>query len=205
MATSIKTNSSTSRPILFIELCQHINKIKYSQVVVAWIPSHVGLGGNDETLAKAGLKIEAVNGTAYLEGKEIISLIGDEIIKRWQTEYDLERKGLFCKSIEPQVSTAIKYTDYLRKREVQIFRLRFGHVHSRSWLKAMKKCESDLCSVCQIPEAIEHITLECKNHNISKRLKLKCQEEKIAFSLSIITIARKAYSIITQITNGRLL
>jgi len=211
VATSIKTNNSTSRPNLFTELCQNINKIKYSDVVLAWVPSHVGLAGNEEadTLAKDGLKIEEINGTAYLEGKEINSLIREEIIKRWQTEYDLERKGLFYKNIEPQVSTAIKYIDYPRKREVQISRLRFGHVLSRSWLKTMKKCESDLCPVCQIPETIEHIILECKNQNISNKLKLKCQEEKVPFNirnvLAITTIAREACNIINLITNGRLL
>src|SRR6218665_2250592 len=62
--------------------CQNINKIKFSDVVLAWVPSHVGRAGNDEadTLAKDGLKIEEINGTAYLEGKEMNRVIRDEIL-----------------------------------------------------------------------------------------------------------------------------
>src|SRR6218665_2390214 len=75
--------------------------------------------------------------------------------------------------------------------------------------KNHEKCESDLCPVCQIPETIEHIILECKNQNISNKLKLKCQEEKVTFNirnvLAIRTIAREACNIINLITNGRLL
>jgi len=89
VATSIKTNSSISRPNLFIELCQHINTIKYSQVVVARIPRHVGLGGNNETLAKEGLKIE---------GKEITSLIGDEIIKDGRRSTTLKERDSSAKA-----------------------------------------------------------------------------------------------------------
>src|SRR6218665_2410308 len=146
------------------------NKIKYSEVSIAWVPSHVGLAGNDkaDSVAKDGLKREEANSTEYLEGKEMNSLIRDEILKRWHTEYDLETKGLFFKNIESRVSTAIKYLDFPRKREVQISRLRFGHVLSKSWLKTMKKCESNLCSVCQEPETIEHIYLNAKPQYIGR-------------------------------------
>src|SRR6218665_3603088 len=93
VATSIKTNSSISRPNLFIELCQHINTIKYSQVVVARISSHVGLGGNNETLAKDGLKIE---------GKEITSLIGDETIKDGRRSTTLKGRDSSAKAQSPR-------------------------------------------------------------------------------------------------------
>src|SRR6218665_51043 len=80
VAASIKTNKSTSRPKLLTELWRHINKIKYSEVSIAWVPSHVGLAGNDkaDSLAKDGLKREEANSTEYLEGKEMNSLIRDE-------------------------------------------------------------------------------------------------------------------------------
>ena len=48
--------------------------------------------------------------------------------------------------------------------------------------------------------AYKPIILECKNQNISNKLKLKCQEEKVTFNirnvLAITTIAREAVGLI---------
>lgn len=210
-ATSIKQNNSTSRPNLFTELRESTNKLKYSDITVAWIPSHVGLTGNEEadSLAKKGLEIERINSTAYLELAEIQSQIKDFVLQKWQTEYNQDTKGRFYKNIEPQVSTNIKYLDFPRKQEVQISRLRFGHVLSKAWLKKINKSGSDLCPVCQKSETLEHLLLNCKNHDISITLNQKCQDKKVEFNtrniLSIRNITLEAFAIIMKITNGKIL
>src|SRR5678815_2510048 len=125
---------------------------RHSTVLVAWIPSHVGLSGNEmaDTLAKKGLEISEINSTTYLELKEIYSLIKSYVTNKWQIEYSLESKGKFYKSIQPLVSTNVKFIDSQRKREVQITRLRMGHILTNVWLKHIGKSPTDLCAECQV-------------------------------------------------------
>lgn len=92
---------------------------------------------------------------------EIKSLIKKYVINKWQIEYNCEPKGKFYKSIQPVVSTDIKFMDFLRKREVQITRLRLGHILNNKWLKTIGKSPTDLCSKCQITETIEHLFFDC--------------------------------------------
>ena len=73
-----------SRPNLLTELRESTDKLKYSDITVAWIPSHVGLAGNEaaDSLAKKGLEIERINSTAYLELAEIQSQIKDFVLQK---------------------------------------------------------------------------------------------------------------------------
>jgi ribonuclease HI len=211
VATSIKENRSCSRPNLFLEFLDNINKLKHSIVLIAWIPSHIGLSGNEmaDTLAKKGLEISVINSTNYLELKEIYSLIRNYVINKWQIEYNLESKGRFYKSIQPLVSTNIKFIDSPRKREVQITRLRMGHILSNTWLKHIGKSLTDLCAECQVPDTIHHILIACKKHDISKLILEKCAKKKVECTveniLSIPDIYLEVYSILMIITNGKIM
>jgi len=211
VATSIKENKSCSRPNLFLEFIDNINKIKYGIVLIAWIPSHIGLSGNEmaDRLAKKGLELCEINSTNYLELMEINSLIKNYVINKWQTEYTLEPKGRFYKSIQPLVSTDIKFMDCLRKREVQITRLRMGHILTNSWLKTIGRSQTDLCSECQVPETIDHILTACKKHNISYLLSHKCAEIKVECTvkniLSIRDVYLEVYDVLMMITSGKVI
>ena len=211
VATSIKENKSSSRPNLFLEFIDNINKLKNSSIVIAWIPSHIGLSGNEmaDTLAKKGQEIPEINSTNYLELMEIYSLIKKYVINIWQNEYDNEGKGRFYKSIQPLVSTDIKFMDSIRKREVQITRLRMGHVLNNNWLKVIGKSTTDLCSECQVPETIEHTLFACKKNDISVLLLKKCADKKVECTVksifSIQDIYLEAYNILMTITNGKIM
>ena len=67
--TSIKKFCSQSRPTLLIDLMCHLNKLNSNQRQSIWIPSHIGVTGNDraDALVKAVLSIDYVNSTDYLE------------------------------------------------------------------------------------------------------------------------------------------
>jgi len=162
-----------------------------------------------DTLAKKGLEISVINSTNYLELKEIYSLIRNYVINKWQIEYNLESKGRFYKSIQPLVSTNIKFIDSPRKREVQITRLRMGHILSNTWLKHIGKSLTDLCAECQVPDTIHHILIACKKHDISKLIFEKCAKKKVECTveniLSIPDIYLEVYSILMIITNGKIM
>ena len=170
-----------------MEFLNNVNKLQHSTIKIAWIPSHVGLAGNEmaDSLAKQSLELTEINSTNYLELSEIHSLIKEYVIKKWQSEYDNNSKGKFYKSIEPVVSTDIKYMDTPRKQEVQITRLRLGRVLCNVWLKTIGIIETNLCTECQVTEDIDHILTKCKKHNISKVLYEKCLEKKLTLTPKI--------------------
>ena len=211
VATSIKENEFNSRPNLFLEFRHIANKLKNNNILIAWIPSHIGLAGNEvaDSLAKQSLELPEINSTNYLELNEIYALIKDYLINKGQYEYDREPKGKFYKLIQPLVSTDIKYMDTPRKQEVQMTRLRMGRVLCNAWLKIIGKSETDLCTECQVEETIEHIFIKCKKHNISNILHEKCLEKGVDFTIKNVLSTRslylEAYNLVMKIRDGKIL
>jgi ribonuclease HI len=185
-AESLKLQRSTSRPALMNTINRNVNKVGSANVTVVWIPSHVGVCGNEEadTAAKEGLNLRTVNSTCYIERQELYSKIHKYIMKKWQVEYTDSPSGAFYKEIEPLVSTSLKYTDAPRGREVQITRLRLGKVLLNKWLHTMKMHPDGNCEDCKVPDTIHHLLLECSRKNISQILNKKCQSLGIDHSVS---------------------
>src|ERR1700733_679094 len=183
--TSIKENKSKSRPKLFNELLIQINKIEINTVEIIWIPSHVGLIGNErvDKLAKEALKLESENSTNYLELDEALDFIKPYIIDKWQKVYDQDPVGKFYKMICPIVSKNIKYIDPIRSKEVQISRLRLGVANTNSRLFKMGRHPTGNCETCQVKDDIEHLLLKCIKNDISIELQNKCTVYKNEFSL----------------------
>jgi len=73
---SIKEGICKSRPSLFNELSDLLNRLIPNKVKFTWIPSHIDINGNEraDRLAKEALEIEDVNSTEYLEIDEINTL-----------------------------------------------------------------------------------------------------------------------------------
>ena len=209
--TSIKNLYSQCRPNLLNNLISHINRLNSNQVRFVWIPSHIGLSGNEraDMLAKEALNIDHTNSTDYLECQEIFSYTKLYIINKWQLEYDGDNRGHFYKSICPVVNTSIKYAEPYRHKEVQISRLRLGVANTNQRLFFMKRHANGLCDKCQVKDTIQHILLECKKEDISELLRNKCQmyknEASVKTLLSVSVFQNEVYRIIKLITNGKIL
>jgi ribonuclease HI len=200
-AESVKAQRSDSRPTLMMEVLENINRLGPGDVTVVWIPSHVGIRGNEEAdaAAKEGLHLPAVNSTTYIERKEMTGKINQHVLEKWQKEYTDNPKGAFYKKIEPLVSTRIKYTDTPRKQEVQISRLRLGRVLLNQWLHKMNLHPDGNCEECDVPDTIEHLLLECSRKNISRTIRNKCQELGIDCTMKNILQIRGLQSIVVRI------
>ena len=180
-----------------------------SEVHLIWIPSHVGILGNEraDLLAGQSLELPIINSTDYLELQEVFSIIKSHIISKWQKEYDNDIKGLQYKSICPVVDTSNKFLDFSRKKEVQISRLRLGKVNLNERLFLMKKHENGLCTSCKVKENITHVLLHCNKENISNILTDKCKVFKLEFNittlLGVCCLQSEVFRLVNLISKGR--
>lgn len=209
--TSLKENKCDSRPNLFNELLIQLNNLDHDKLQLMWIPSHVGLSGNEKAdkLAKEALSINNIDSTNYLEIPEIHTMIKIHILNKWQQEYTLDTKGQFYKKICNTVDTSIKFSDPDRHREVQISRLRLGVANTNSRLFKYKKHITGLCDLCQTNDNIEHLLLECKRENISNILKDQCTLHKSEFNIKTLLgegyLQRSVFRLVKLITKGKVL
>ena len=81
---SLDTNISNSRPNLLLELKDILNSIS-SKITICWIPSHVGIRGNEigDKLANLATKKAIVETSVELELREDNILIENFIIQKW--------------------------------------------------------------------------------------------------------------------------
>lgn len=140
-----------------------------SEIILQWVPSHVGLRGNEEAdiLAKR----------ASLEGKEINILpdFGEALHKykikchcQWKEYFDKRsrEKGIWYKSIqcEPPRIPWFYNTNLNRNNIVLAHRLRTGHIPLNKYGFLMKKVNSPNCDTCGKIEDVQHLLVECERN-----------------------------------------
>ena len=104
--------------------------LKNCSVTFVWIPSHVGIKGNeiDDSLFKAAKSHSTVDIIKYRELRDAYNDICKYIAARWQKDYNSQISGLHYKTLEPVANNRIKVLNkYKRSKERLITRLRLGH------------------------------------------------------------------------------
>ena len=126
-----------------------------------WVPSHVGIKGNEEAdkSAKRGLSHEEKQQRGLLPPSDFKPAIKIYVDKVWQKHWE-EHPGRklfsFCKSINGTSRHGLA----IRKDQIVFTRCRIGHSRlTNSYL--LKGEDPPQCIVCDETLTIEHILLEC--------------------------------------------
>ena len=136
------------------------------QITISWIPSHVGIRGNErvDVLAKDGLLLQHVNFPIAPDISDLNIMIKELVMHEWQVKWNTSTKGRFFHGLEPNVSEAVKYSDPCRPKQTAITRLRFNKSLLGETQFKFKKKDNPLCDVCSVKEDVSHFLLDCSDH-----------------------------------------
>ena len=133
-------------------------------VFISWIPSHVGILGNErvDSLARQAIFHQVVDLPILQDTADLYKTLKENIIKEWQLNWDLSKKGRFYYTIQHKVSEKVQYSNQCRKKQTILTRLRFGKCLTADTLYLLKRKENDLCDVCNVKEDVNHFLQECQ-------------------------------------------
>ena len=177
---SIRSENSRTRPNMINDILLLISDISMNsdtEISICWIPSHVGLPGNDtaDLLARAALEEPDVGLDVALELKETYAIIEKHTLNKWQDKWNAEKTGRHYYGIVPEVSKRIKFTSSTREKDTLITRLRTGHCCLNQHLRKLNSHITGLCDARGVPETVEHFLLRCTaNNGLSTALSDTC-------------------------------
>jgi len=174
---SFRSCRSASQPLIFSQALKSVYQLQQT-VTFAWIPSHVGIRGNEivDALAKQGTERAVVDIALPHEFHQEKAQIDDYIHGLWQVQYDSDKSGAFYRAIEPTVSNQVKYSSRNQTKERMVTRLRFGKCLLNKYLQDIKRHPDGRCGQCGRDETVEHLLLECSRFNLAKTLNNKCRD-----------------------------
>ena len=128
-----------------------------------WIPSHVGIRGNEyvDKLAKDSLSLPRISFRVPRTYKELNPFISKFFMSKWQERWNVGEKGRFFHSIVPEVSYKVSFSDSNKSKQTVLSRLRFGKCLLNDTLLMFRKHPTGLCDFCHYPDSVDHYLLQC--------------------------------------------
>jgi hypothetical protein len=139
------------------------------EVMVCWVPGHVGIFGNEEADrlardAKPGMaEILFQVGVGDLSGA-----LRSFVLSQWEDQWFGEEKGRSLFSLHPSVSRPRELDFLAREDAVLLSRLRTGHVLLNSHSFDLGMVHSAMCSCGRAREDVEHFLVACSRYAVHR-------------------------------------
>ena len=164
-----------------IQLKIHSLILKKKKIVLAWLPSHVGLQGNEQVdlLAKEALDLPTppdckVPHTDFKPG------IKDLIFSSWEDQWS-SQAGNKLFEVKPRLRPRIHW-DLPRRDEVVFNRLKIGHsVFTHRHI--FDGDDKPFCDSCHCLFTVKHLLLECVEFQHIRTKHFKCTCLKVLFDV----------------------
>ena len=166
--SSYKYEQSLVLEILY--LLKHLER-KRIHVYFEWIPSHIGLHGNEivDQLANKATKRKCIDFDIPKNRKEHEHDNKYECIQDWQRIWDISTNGRYLYVIQNKVNNFYFPKNLNRKDETTLHQFRLGKCPLNVYLHELKKHDDGKCSYCNVLETIHHYIFECKRYEQLRR------------------------------------
>ena len=177
---ALKSPNEKNPIILKLKQKIHIALSKNINISLLWIPSHVGIEGNEmaDELAKEALSnnINKIK-IPYTDFKHNITKI---IQSKWQKNWNKETSNKLH-YIQPKLTVKTK-SELNRNSNVKFTRIKIGHTNlTHSFL--LKGETAPICNKCNKTLTIKHIFTECKKFEEKRDKILKTKDLRVIFQL----------------------
>ena len=189
---TIESGNSKSNPKLLKQIQNVITEItkEGTKLEIHWIPSHVGISGNDiaDNLAKESLNHPEIDEEIQPQLQDIYKHIDGITKEKWQILWNQETTGRQYHEIQPMVNNKIKYSDRkCRSKETLLTRMRLGRCYLKHYLFQINIGTDGNCATCNKNQTIQHWILECvDNHELEENIRKICQKASIPVDISSI-------------------
>ena len=132
-------------------------------VVLAWVPSHVGIQGNEkvDALAKEALQMEVTN--LFLPHTDYRPKINGFVKSKWQELWDSFPENKLYR-IKPTVSSGVHGVPSKRRDDLVLTRARIGHTYlTHAYLPHGD--ERPYCIPCDCAVTVSHILVDCYEYS----------------------------------------
>ena len=138
------------------------------RVTLCWIPSHVGIAGNEsaDAAAKRAAQIECSR-RFPLPARDFFPSVTSFLLGRWQENWSSLR-GNKLSVIKPQLSSWYSSSRKCRREEVVLCRLRTGHTYATHGF-LLCGAESPRCPRCGSHLSVKHVLLNCPQLEVERR------------------------------------
>jgi len=179
-------NTSLNNP-LHTDILHNISNLcsRNIDVTFHWIPSHVGIKGNEvaDNEAKTALYRPNIDIDIARTLTDTNKDIDATIMDNWQTAWNISPTGSTYRLIQPIVSKHIKYRNRTRRKEIAITRLRLGHCALNHYLHLKTRHPTGLCDTCHVEETIDHYLLHCTNMTEqTTQIQAECTNSNLPFN-----------------------
>ena len=147
---------------------QILSRINYllkngKSVALCWIPSHIGIKGNELADRAAKMALEKAPDFFLLPHSDFKCYITKYIYEKWQVHWSSLYNNKLLE-IKPILGEDPRAYFNSRKEEVIMARLKIGHTYfTHSFL--LKAEDPPECVPCQEPLTVKHILLDCVDFN----------------------------------------
>ena len=151
------TSSKNPQIQKLLEKCHEL--LAYKEIALCWIPSHIGIQGNEmvDKQAKTSLSLEPTS--FKIPFSNFKPSINKYILEEWQTSWN-NSIGNKLLDIKPTIGEYQSVVRNIRREEVVLARLRLGHTRvTHSYL--LQGEELPQCVGCDAPFTVRHFLLEC--------------------------------------------
>ena len=151
------TSSKNPQIQKLLEKCHEL--LAYKEIALCWIPSHIGIQGNEmvDKQAKTSLSLEPTS--FKIPFSNFKPSINKYILEEWQTSWN-NSIGNKLLDIKPTIGEYQSVVRNFRREEVVLARLRLGHTRvTHSYL--LQGEEHPQCVGCDAPFTVRHFLLEC--------------------------------------------